>query len=118
MKKGRGNGVVRALGETRDEFDAFWIDGPTGTNSDDDEAHTGGKITVLMAARVRGNSQVSRKARAISVMSSNVCWAGGVEGLDVNQEVGACPVVITEDDIRGMANSSAVALHHSIHHYR
>ena len=64
-----------------------------------------------MAARVRGNSQVSRKARSISVMSSDVCWAGGVEGLDVNQEVGACPVVITEDDIRGMANPSAVALH-------
>ena len=64
-----------------------------------------------MAARVCGNSQVSSKARSISVMSSDVCWAGGVEGLDVNQEVGACPVVITEDDIRGMANPSAVALH-------
>jgi hypothetical protein len=45
MKKGRGNGVVRALGKARDEVDAFWIDGPTGTNSDDDEAHTGGKIS-------------------------------------------------------------------------
>jgi hypothetical protein len=109
VKKGRGNGVVRALGETRDEFDAFWIDGPTGTNSDDDEAHTGGKITVLMAARVRGNSQVSREARTVSVVSSDVRWASGVEGLDVNQEVGACPVIITEDDVGGMANPSAVA---------
>jgi hypothetical protein len=72
VKKGRGNGVVRALGETRDEFDAFWIDGPTGTNSDDDEAHTGGKITILLTARARGDSQVSRKARAISVIGSDV----------------------------------------------
>jgi len=48
MKKGRGNGVVRALGETRDEFDAFWVDGSTGTNSDDDEAHAGVKIAILL----------------------------------------------------------------------
>ena len=111
MKKGRGNGVVRALGETRDEFDAFWIDGPTGTNSDDDEAHPGGKIPILLTARARGDSQVSRKARAIRVISSDVCWASSVKGLDVNQEVGACPVIITEDDVGGMANPSANALH-------
>ena len=111
MKKGRGNGVVRALGETRDEFDAFWIDGPTGTHSDDDEAHAGGKITILLTARARGDSQVSRKARAISVIGSDVCWASSVKGLDVNQEVGACPVIITKDDVGGMANPSANALH-------
>jgi hypothetical protein len=106
VKKGRGNGVVRALGETRDEFDAFWIDGPTGTHSDDDEAHAGGKITILLTARARGDSQVSRKARAISVIGSDVCWASSVKGLDVNQEVGACPVIITKDDVGGMANPS------------
>ena len=111
MKKGRGNGVVRALGETRDEFDAFWIDGPTGTHSDDDEAHTGGKITILLTARARGDSQVSRKARAIRVIGSDVCWASSVKGLDVNQEVGACPVIITKDDVGGMANPGANALH-------
>ena len=111
MKKGRGNGVVRALGETRDEFDAFWIDGPTGTNSDDDEAHTGGKITILLTARARGDSQVSRKARTIGVIGSDVCWASSVKGLDVNQEMGACPVIITKDDVGGMANPGANALH-------
>jgi len=111
VKKGRGNGVVRALGETRDEFDAFWIDGPTGTHSNDDEAHAGGKITILLTARARGDSQVSRKARAISVIGSDVCWASSVKGLDVNQEVGACPVIITKDDVGGMANPSANALH-------
>jgi hypothetical protein len=111
VKKGRGNGVVRALGETRDEFDAFWIDGPTGTNSDDDEAHTGGKITILLTARARGDSQVSRKARTIGVIGSDVCWASSVKGLDVNQEMGACPVIITKDDVGGMANPGANALH-------
>ena len=64
-----------------------------------------------MTARARGDSQVSRKARAISVISSDVCWASSVKGLDVNQEVGACPVIITKDDVGGMANPSANALH-------
>ena len=92
MKKGRGNGVVRALGETRDEFDAFWIDGPTGTHSDDDEAHAGGKITILLTARARGDSQVSRKARAISVIGSDVCWASSIKGLDVISQTKSIPL--------------------------
>ena len=61
------------------------LDGATRTDRDDDKAHVGRDVTVLMAPRISRDRKVSRQARAVSVVSGNVSWSSGIEGLDVNE---------------------------------
>ena len=100
VKKGRGDGVVVALGELRDEIDALAVDGAARANRDDDKAHVGRDVTVLVAPRMSRDRKVSRQARAVSVMSGNVSWSSGIKGLDVDENKRVGPVIVMEDDVR------------------
>ena len=71
VEKGRGDGIVGALGEVGDELDALGVDGPTRADRDDDEAHVGADVAVLVATRVSGVHNTStRKLKSVKV---NTC---------------------------------------------
>jgi hypothetical protein len=72
VEKGRRNGIVGAPGEVGDEIDALRVDGAARADRDDDEAHIGPDVTILVAPRVSSDGKVGRHARAISVVSCNV----------------------------------------------
>ena len=85
------------------------LDGATRTDRDDDKAHVGRDVTVLMAPRMSRDRKVSSQARAVSVVSGNVRWCSGIEGLDVNENKRVGPIIVMEDDVRCMRDG--VALH-------
>jgi hypothetical protein len=58
FKKGGGDGIVCAPGELGDEIDAFCVDGPASADSEDDKAHVGTKVAVLIAAGVSRDGKV------------------------------------------------------------
>jgi hypothetical protein len=50
IKEGKGDGVVSALGKVRDEIDSLGVDSATRADSNDDQAHVGTDVPVLVAA--------------------------------------------------------------------
>ena len=109
VEKSQRDGIVGASGEVRDEVNALAIDGATCADRDDDEAHVRRDVAVLMATRVSRNRKVSRQSRAISMVSCDVRWSRGIEGLDVNEDERVGPIVVMKDDVRCMRNR--VVLH-------
>ena len=52
-----------------------------------------------MAPRISRDRKVSRQARAVSVVSGNVRWCSGIEGLDVNENKRVGPIIVMKDDV-------------------
>ena len=50
IKEGKGDGVISALGKVRDEIDSLGVDSATRADSNDDQAHIGTNVPVLVAA--------------------------------------------------------------------
>ena len=62
FEEGRGDGIVCAPGELGDEINAFSIDGATSADSENDKAHVGTNVAVLVATRVSSDGQVGSEA--------------------------------------------------------
>ena len=50
IKEGKGDGVVSALGKVRDEIDSLGVDSATRADSNNDQAHVGTDVPVLVTA--------------------------------------------------------------------
>jgi len=62
FQEGRGDGIVCAPGELGDEINAFRVDGATSADSENDKAHVGIDVAVLVAARVSSDGKVGSEA--------------------------------------------------------
>ena len=67
VEEGRRNGIIGAPGEMGDEIDALRVDGAARADRDDDEAHIGPDVAILVAPRVSSDGKVGRHAPARSV---------------------------------------------------
>ena len=47
-----------------------------------------------MAPRMSRNRKMGRQTRAVSVVSCNVSWASGIEGLDVDEDERVWPIIV------------------------
>jgi hypothetical protein len=108
VEKGRRNGIVGALGEVGYEVNALGVEGSARADRDDDKAHVGSEVTVLVATRVSGDGKVSRQALAVSVVSCNVGRASRIEGLDVDEDKGVGPIIVMKDDVGDMGDRMAL----------
>jgi hypothetical protein len=81
------------------EINALRVDGAARADRDDDEAHIGSDVTILVAPRVSSDGKVGRHARAVSVVSCDVGCASRVESFDVDEDKGVGPIVVMKDDV-------------------
>jgi hypothetical protein len=100
VEEGRRNGIIGAPGEMGDEIDALRVDGAARADRDDDEAHIGPDVAILVAPRVSSDGKVGRHARAVSVVGCDVGCASRVQSFDVDEDKGVGPIVVVEDDVR------------------
>ena len=54
---------------------------------------------VLIAPRMGRDRKVSRQTRAVSVVSGDVSWGSGIEGLDVDEDKRVGPIIVMKDDV-------------------
>jgi hypothetical protein len=50
---------------------------------------------VLVAARLGCNGEMSTESRAVRMMGGDVCRAGHIESLEIDEDVGVGSIVIT-----------------------
>ena len=99
VEEGRRDGIIGAPGEMGDEIDALRVDGAARADRDDDEAHIGPDVAILVAPRVSSDGKVGRHARAVSVVGCDVGCASRVKSFDVDEDKGVGPIVVVEDDV-------------------
>ena len=51
---------------------------------------------------------MSRQTRAVSVVSGNVSWSSGIEGLDVDENKRVGPIIVMEDDVGRVRDGMAL----------
>ena len=52
-----------------------------------------------MASRMGRDRKVSSQTRAVSVVSGDVSWGSGIEGLDVDENKRVGPIIVMKDDV-------------------
>ena len=107
LQERNGQGAPRTPAKVREEADRRGPEGAEGADGKDDEAHPRGQHAILGLGAVAGDGQVGGEAGAVGVVGVAVSGAGRIQGLDVDQAVGAWPVKTGEDDVRAVAQGGA-----------